>query len=97
MEFCLYRSNATIEKISRKASSFYRFQDQANGYYKQMQVMNIGQQLFLKKLMAKEVFVGIKFVYSSFQNYTTTLLSKKSLQLNMGLKNSNFIFLGIIF
>ena len=59
--------------------------------------MNIGQQLSLKNLMVKEVFVVIRVVHSNLQNCTTTLLLKRSLQSNMELKNSSFIFLGIIF
>ena len=62
-----------------------------------MQVMNIGQQLFLKKLMAKGVFAAIKVVHSSPQNFITILLSKKFLQSSMELKIFNSISLDIIF
>ena len=64
--------------------------------FRQMQVMNIGQRLFLKKLMAKGIFMDIKVVHSSPQNSIIILLSKKFLQSSMELKNSNFIFLGTI-
>ena len=61
------------------------------------EVMNIGQQPFLKRLMEKGVFVAIKVVHSSLQNFTTTLLSKKFLQSNMELKIFSSISLDIIF
>ena len=50
-----------------------------------------------EEIDGKKVFVGIKVVHLSVQNFTTILLSKKFLQSNVRLKNSSFIFLGIIF
>ena len=53
-----------LKKIAKKLP-LYRFWDQANEYCRQMQVINTGRQLSLKKWMAKEVFMVIKVVHSS--------------------------------
>ena len=52
--------------------------------------MNTGRQLSLKKLMARELFVVIKVVHSSLQNFTTTPVSKKSLQSKHGIEKFQF-------
>ena len=53
-----------LKKLAKELP-LYRFWDQANKYCRQMQVINTGRQLSLKKWMAKEVFMVIKVVHSS--------------------------------
>lgn len=71
---CLY-------KISAKRNQGMEFKERPNladGYYKSMPVMNIGQRLCMKKLTGEDTFVDIRGDHFHLPHFTITLHSKKS-------------------
>ena len=97
MELLSHESNPAIEKIGRKASLTTNSETRQMNFANRMQVMSIRQQPFLKQLMEKEIFVDIKVVHTSLQNFIIIPLLRRYMQQNMELKNSNFLSLDIIF